>query len=131
MKSSENVIYTDVDLKMNKNPFTNDVNPLTNADAVKRAIRHLFMMNKYDIPFEKADNNLLKSMLFEPMNTISQGNIQSQVEWMIKKYEPRVKTLRVSADMSSDDKGYDITIHFKIISLNTEETMNVFLQRVR
>ena len=131
MTDNENVIYTDFDLSMNRNPFTNDVPPLINSSAVKRSIRHLFMLNKYDIPFEDSGNNMLKNMLFEPISKIVQGNIQSQIEWLIKKYEPRVKLLKVNVKVASDEKGYEVTIYFKIISLNMEDQMDIFLQRVR
>lgn len=131
MLDNENVIYTDFDLSMNRNPFTNDVPPLVNSAAVKRSIRHLFMLNKYDIPFEDSGNNMLKNMLFEPISKIAQGNIQSQIEWLIKKYEPRVKLLKVDIKIASDERGYEVTIYFKIISLNMEDKMDIFLQRVR
>lgn len=129
--TTENPIYTDFDLKMEPNDFTNDIPPLINTQAVKRSIRHLFMLNKYDIPFNLTGNNMLKSMLFEPVLGVTAGNIQSQAEWLIKNYEPRVQLKKVEVNVTPDESGYEITVYFRVISLNLEDRIDIFLQRVR
>lgn len=129
--TTENPIYTDFDLKMEPNDFTNDIPPLVNTQAVKRSIRHLFMLNKYDIPFNLTGNNMLKSMLFEPVLGVTAGNIQSQAEWLIKNYEPRVQLKKVEVNVTPDESGYEITVYFRVISLNLEDRIDIFLQRVR
>jgi phage baseplate assembly protein W len=128
---TENPIYTDFDLSMVPNDYTNDVMPLVNTQAVKRSIRHLFMLNKYDIPFNLTGNNMLKSMLFEPVLGVTAGNIQSQAEWLIKNYEPRVQLKKVEVNVTPDERGYEITVYFRVISLNLEDRIDIFLQRAR
>ena len=127
----ENIVYKDLDLSLTQHPITGDIIPLTNANAVKRSIRHLFMLDKYDIPFNTTTYSIIKKQLFEPISNVTVGNIQTMVTWLIETYEPRAKLDKVEVNVDSAETGYEISIYFKINSINTDETMSLFLKRVR
>lgn len=80
---NENLLYSDFDLTLTKNPFTRDIVVLTNLNAIKRSIKNLFQIDKYDIPFKNYGIGLLKTLLFDPVDTISANNILTQVEWIV------------------------------------------------
>ena len=44
-------IYKDLDLDFGRNSTTNDVNKLTDVEAVKRSVRNLINTSHYDSPF--------------------------------------------------------------------------------
>ena len=46
-----NRIYKDLDLDFGRNRCTNDVNRLTDVEAVKRSVRNLINTNHYERPF--------------------------------------------------------------------------------
>jgi phage baseplate assembly protein W len=127
----ENILYKDLDLSLTQHPVSGDIIPLTNAAAVKRSIRHLFMLDKYDIPFNNTTYSVVKRQLFEPITKVTEGNIQTLVTWLVETYEPRAKLEKVEVRANSSEDGYDITLYFKILSLNTDEQMNILLKRVR
>lgn len=126
----DNLIYKDLDLSLIQHPLSGDIVPLTNSNAVKRSIRHLFMLDKYDIPFNSTTYSVIKKLLFEPITKVTEGNIQSLSTWLIQTYEPRASLEKIEVVANSEEDGYDITIYFKILSLNTDEVMNLILKRV-
>lgn len=128
---NENLLYSDFDLTLTKNPFTRDIVVLTNLNAIKRSIKNLFQIDKYDIPFKNYGIGLLKTLLFDPVDTISANNILTQVEWIVTHYEPRINLQKVIVNENQSEDGYDVTIYFNVKSLNRTEEMNLFLKRVR
>jgi hypothetical protein len=127
----ENIVYKDLDLSLTQHPITGDIVPLLNTNAVKRSIRHLFMLDKYDIPFNGSTYSIVKKQLFEPINNVTIGNIQTMVTWLIETHEPRAKLLKVEVKTDAAETGYEITVYFTISSINTEENMSIFLKRIR
>ena len=128
---AENIIYRDLDLSMTRHEGTDDVLPLLNVKSVMRSIRHLFMLNKYDIPFDASQFAGLQRLLFEPASNITAGNLHTMAEWLIRTSEPRVEIVSLEVNTSPDETGYTITLFFKIKSLNQEDRMDILLQRVR
>lgn len=127
----ENIIYKDLDLSLRQHPISGDIVPLLNADSVKRSIRHLLSLNKYDIPFDSSTFSVITGLLFEPASLVVEANIKSLIQWLIETYEPRAKLDKIDILTDPQENGYSIDIYFKINSLNTDEQMNIFLKRVR
>ena len=66
-----NRIYKDLDLDFGRNPVTNDVNKLTDVEAVKRSVRNLINTNHYERPFHPEIGSGIRGLLFEPMITFN------------------------------------------------------------
>lgn len=128
---AENLIYRDLDMSLIQHPISGDIIPLTNATSVKRSVRHLLSLNKYDIPFDSSTFSVIRGLLFEPASLVVESNMKSLIEWLINTYEPRAKVTKINVSLDSREDGYSIDIFFKIISLNTDEQMNIFLKRIR
>lgn len=131
MAQPENIIYKDFDLSMARHPITDDVMPLLNLAAIRRSIRHLFLFNKYDLPFDDTQFSSIKQLLFEPISNITSGNLQTMVEWIIVNSEPRVEIISVDVNANPDETGYVVSLFFKVKSLNLEDKIDITLQRVR
>jgi len=128
---AENIIYKDLDMSLIQHPISGDIVPITNATAVKRSIRHLLSLEKYDIPFDSSTFSVVRGLLFEPSSLVVQGNMKSLIEWIVDTHEPRAKVIKIDILADPFEDGYSIDIHFKILSLNTDEQMNIFLKRIR
>ena len=123
--------YYDVDLKFTKNPNTGDVSARRGSSSVKQSIKKLILTDFYEIPFKPEVGCAVKSMLFEPMDFVTEQRITDSIKTAIQNYEPRVEFLAVTAKADEINLGYNITIVFSLINSNEKETITTFLSSTR
>jgi phage baseplate assembly protein W len=130
---NENVIYSDLDLNMKIHPNKpeRDLNILQNAAAVKRSLKHLLMLEKYDIPFETHITSELHKMIFEPMSAVTAGTMMTMIESTIKAHEPRVNLKQVEVLPNYENSSYSINVYFTLKSLNQDDQLSFILKRPR
>src|SRR6056300_897679 len=107
-----NRIYKDLDLDFGRNPVTNDVNKLTDVEAVKRSVRNLINTNNYERPFHPEIGSGLRGMLFEPITPLTAIGLQRKVEEVLVNFEPRINLSQVLAIPNIDTNAYDLKIKF-------------------
>ena len=100
-----NRIYKDLDLDFGRNPLTNDVNKLTDVEAVKRSVINLINTNNYERPFHPEIGSGLRGMLFEPISPLTAIGLQRKVEEVLINFEPRI-----SQTFLSQIKGFKIKL---------------------
>ena len=129
----DNIIYSDLDLNLKTHPNKpdRDINALLNAAAVKRSIKHLLLLERYDLPFQVFASTGLNSMLFEPMSVITAGTMMTMIESIIKAHEPRVNIRRIEVIPDYDRNSYDISVYFILNSLGNEDQLSFVLKRPR
>jgi phage baseplate assembly protein W len=127
----ENILYKDLDLSLTPHPLTGDITPKINADAVKRALRHLFLWEKWDVPFSSTHHSHLRDVLFDPPSNPTKASIRARAEWLIETFEPRVIVNDIDVELSDDESGYKITISYSVKSLLIEDRISFYIQRVR
>ena len=76
--------YTDLDLFFGKKSSDNDIQKVTDIQAVKRSIRNLVQLNTYEKPFHPEISGGVREMLFEPMSPIVAVVIARKIEDVIK-----------------------------------------------
>ena len=84
--------YTDLDLFFGRKT-NNDVNKVTDIQAVKRSIRNLVLLNVYEKPFHPEISSGVRGMLFENMTPVTAVIIARKVEDVINNFEPRADLL--------------------------------------
>jgi len=124
-------IYKDLDLDFGRNVVTNDVNKLTDVEAVKRSVRNLINTNHFERPFHPELGGNVRAMLFEPMTPLTALNLQRKVEEVLTNFEPRAKITQVVADPDIDRNAYRLTIKFYVIGITNPVTVETFLERLR
>jgi phage baseplate assembly protein W len=124
-------LFKDLDLDFAPHPMTSDVPQKTDAEAVKRAIRNLVMMNKYDKPFKPQIDARLTRLLFEPATPMTAVMVRSNIIDILNRYEPRAKINDVVVIFNEDTNTFEVTISFML--LNTRENSKVFvtIERLR
>lgn len=124
-------LFKDLDLDFAPHPMTSDVPQKTDAEAVKRAIRNLVMMNKYDKPFKPQIDARLTRLLFEPATPMTAVMVRSNIIDILNRYEPRAKINDVVVIFNEDTNTFEVTISFML--LNTKENSKVFvtIERLR
>lgn len=124
--SSEIIVYSDLDLSFKPHPLTGDLTPKVNVASVVRAIRSIFDMNNYDIPFNPTIGPSIKDLLFEPVSTVVATAIQTRINFVFKKYEPRANLISTDVAVTPDHEGYNVTIVFNIVALGANNVSTTF-----
>ena len=126
-----NRIYKDLDLDFGRNTVTNDVNKLTDVEAVKRSVRNLINTNHFERPFHPEIGGNVRALLFENITPLTSLNLQRKVEEVLNNFEPRAKITQILADPDIDRNGYKLTIKFYVIGIQNPITVETFLERLR
>ena len=98
--------YTDLDLFFGKKTPNNDVNKVTNIQAVKRAVRNLVLTNHYEKPFHPEIGSGVRGILFEPMTPLTAHILTRKIEDVIENFEPRARLTNVIAYPNLDRNAY-------------------------
>lgn len=124
-------LFKDLDLDFAPHPMTGDVPQKKDEEAVKRAIRNLILMNKYDKPFKPEVDSRITRLLFEPATPITAVMLRSNIIDMVNRYEPRAKINDVVVVFNDEKNMFEVSISFML--LNTRETSKVFvtIERLR
>ena len=122
-----NRIYKDLDLDFGRNRITNDVNKLTDVEAVKRSVRNLINTNHYERPFHPEIGSDVRAMLFEPMTPLNALNLQRKVAEVLNNFEPRIDLQQVLANPNIDNNSYELKIMFYVVGSNSPVEVETFL----
>ena len=123
--------YKDLDLDFGRNSVTNDVNKLTDIEAVKRSVRNLINTSHFDRPFHPEIGSSVRAMLFEPMTPLTALNLQRKVQEVLTNFEPRIKLVQIVSNPNIDSNSYDLRIYFYVIGSNDLIEVQTFLERLR
>ena len=127
-----NRIFKDLSLNFNQNPVTKDITKVTDVEAIKRSVRNLISINHYEKPFHPEIGSNSRSTLFENISPLAANLLSSQIENVIRTYEPRVELHRVDSFPDLDRNAYDVRIEFFIVNAPAElVALDVLLERVR
>ena len=124
-------IYKDLDLDFGRNIVTNDVNKLTDVEAVKRSVRNLINTNHFERPFHPEIGGNVRALLFENITPLTALNLQRKIEEVSNNFEPRAKITQIIADPDIDRNGYRLEIKFYVIGIQNPITVETFLERLR
>ena len=124
-------IYKDLDLDFGRNTVTNDVNKLTDVEAVKRSVRNLINTNHFERPFHPEIGGNVRALLFENMTPLTALNLQRKIDEVLSNFEPRAKITQIIADPDIDRNGYRLEIRFYVIGIQNPITVETFLERLR
>ena len=124
--------YRDLDLFFSKKQGSDDVNKVTDIEAVKRSVRNLVLTNFYEKPFHPEIGSGVRDMLFENMSPITASVLTKKVEDVIENFEPRARLTSVRALPNLDRNEYEVTIEFFVVNAPTELVdMTIFLEVLR
>ena len=124
-------IYKDLDLDFGRNIVTNDVNKLTDVEAVKRSVRNLINTNHFERPFHPEIGGNVRALLFENITPLTALNLQRKIEEVLNNFEPRAKITQILADPDIDRNGYKLEIKFYVIGIQNPIVVETFLERLR
>jgi phage baseplate assembly protein W len=124
-------LYKDLDLDFGRNLVTNDVNKLTDVEAVKRSVRNLINTSHFERPFHPEIGSNVRAMLFEPMTPLTALNLQRKVQEVLINFEPRIRLVQILARPDYDKNSYDLRIMFYVVGTQEPVEVQTFLERLR
>jgi len=122
---------TDLDLNFEAHPNTADVSKLTGENAVKRSLRNLFNLNRFDKPFHPEITADIRSLLFENSNPFLETDLKEKLVKLANRYEPRANITKVSVNLTPDENIVSIKVLFNVPPSVMIETVTFNLERIR
>ena len=124
--------YSDLDLFFGKKTSDNDLNKVTDVQAVKRSIRNLVLLNHYEKPFHPEIASGVRDMLFELMTPLTANVLARKIQDVIANFEPRARVVSVRAIPDFANNAYDISLEFYVVNTPTELVeLTIMLERLR
>jgi len=123
--------YRDLDLFFSRKS-NNDVNKVTDVEAVKRSVRNLMLLNTFEKPFHPEIGGDIRGLLFENMTPLTGAVISRKVEDTILNFEPRARLVGVATTPNFDRNEYNVTVYFYVVNAPTELVeVSQILERLR
>ena len=123
--------FKDIDLDFGRNIVTNDVNKLTDVEAVKRSVRNLVLTNHYERPFHPELGCGIRQLLFENLTPMVAIQLERKVQEVLENFVPRAQINNILARPDLDRNAYELTINFYVIGATEPVTVSTFLERLR
>ena len=124
--------YVDLDLFFEKKIPNNDINTITDIQAVKRSVRNLVLLNPYEKPFHPEIGSGVRGILFELMTPFVAAQLTKKVEDVINNFEPRARLVSVRSIPDYDRNAYEVSVEFYVVNAPTELVdLTVMLERLR
>ena len=123
--------YRDLDLFFSKKS-NNDVNKVTDIEAVKRSVRNLVLLNSYEKPFHPEIAGDVRGLLFELMTPLTSAVIARKIQDVIENFEARARLTGVNVVPDFDRNAYEVKVYFYVVNAPTELVeVNQLLERLR
>tara|TARA_R100001126_G_scaffold61691_1_gene35114 strand:+ start:109 stop:537 length:429 start_codon:yes stop_codon:yes gene_type:complete len=123
--------YRDLDLFFGRKT-NDDLNKVTDIEAVKRSVRNLILTNTFEKPFHPEIGGNVRGLLFENMTPMVSAVISRKIEDSIINHEPRARLVGVKTQPDFDTNGYNVSVYFYVANAPTELVeLDTFLERLR
>lgn len=119
--------FSDIPLSFIPNPITGDISPLSEEKAVKGALLNLLRSPVGQKPFDPDYGTNIEKFLYEPADSITESQINEDIAYAIKKFEPRVEL--VSIESVIVEYGVEITITYYVKNIPGLQTLETTVTR--
>ena len=110
--------FKDISSSFKVNPLTNDIIAIKNETAISRSIRNLVHTQKGEKFFRPYLGSDITSLLFNNVDTLTASSIKTEIELLIKNYEPRVNLTQVEIIPDYDTGEFEAIIKYTIIGID-------------
>lgn len=119
--------FSDIPLDFTPHPITGDVHPAKEEKAVKAALINLLRSPVGERPFDPEYGVNIEKFLFEPADPITENEINEDIAYAIKTFEPRVELVSIESTMI--EYGVDITITYYVKNIPDLQTLETTVTR--
>jgi|TARA_B100000035_G_scaffold209157_1_gene178863 hypothetical protein len=124
--------FRDISLSFKRHPITNDINALSDVDAIKRAVQNLVRIQAGEVFFNRRIGTNISDSLFELMSGETEDLLKTEISTVIENYEPRVLLRAVDVTAMPEDNALDIAIRYDVVGLSVPtQAINFVLEPTR
>lgn len=124
--------YSDFLNNFDKNPLTGFLARLTNEESVKQSLRNLIMTNRSERFYDSGIGSKLQSLLFEPLDQVTESLLRQEIMTTIENHEPRAQIREVYVTGNVQLDGYFIDVVFSLVNIPGEEfNLTLTVKRIR
>lgn len=124
--------FRDISLSFARNPVTNDILSLTDADAIKKSVVNLVRTRIGERFFNSLIGTNVEDSIFELQSVPLARSLQIDIENLIKNFEPRVKLISVDVNYPNYSNELNIVISYNVVGLSIPaQTLDFVLQPTR
>ena len=128
----DNFLYKDISLYFTRNPVTSDITTVTDIQDIKRAVRHIVLLNPGEKPFHPEIGTGVRASLFQNFTAPIKALLSSRIQEQLRKYESRIEVTNVSFNDNLDNNELTCKIEFNVRNAPQQtEEVDIFLQRLR
>ena len=128
----DNFLYKDISLYFTRNPVTSDVTTVTDIQDIKRAVRHIVLLNPGEKPFHPEIGTGVRAALFQNFTAPIKALLSSRIQEQLRKYESRIEVTNVSFNDNINNNELSCKIEFNVRNAPQQtEEVDIFLQRLR
>lgn len=129
--NKKDVVYSDFLNNLEKHPLNGSLARISNEDSVKQSIKNLLLTDVFERPYQPQIGSKIYSLLFEPMDDITENLLKNTIADTIRLYEPRAKLIYVGVSGIADRNEYNINIVFSLVNTIGEVQLDLIIKRIR
>jgi phage baseplate assembly protein W len=124
--------FKDISLSFVRNPVTNDILTISDADAIKKSVVNLVRTRTNERFFNSLLGTSLDNSIFELQSPEIAYSLQSEIRTLLNNYEPRIKLSTVQVTFPEDSNELNVKISYDIVGLPfPSQTVDFILQPTR
>jgi len=124
--------FKDISLSFVRNPVTNDILSINDADAIKKSVVNLVRTRIGERFFNSLLGTSLDNSIFELQTPEIAYSLQREISILLNNYEPRIKLSTVVVTYPEDSNELNVEISYDIIGLSFPlQTVDFVLQPTR
>lgn len=124
--------FVDLNIAFGEHPVTNDLLVTKNEEAIKRSIYNLILTTPGERLFNPNIGCKVSNLLFDPLDFVTAGMIQGEIEYTIKSFERRVNLKSVDVEIDYDNNAFVVNIDYTIIGQPvTNQQLELILESTR
>ena len=124
--------FKDISLSFVRNPVTNDILTINDADAIKKSVINLFRTRIGERFFNSLIGSRVENSMFELQTPEVAYSLELDIKTLLKNFERRISLASVLVTYPDDSNEFNVRIAYDIIGLPfPTQTVDFILQPTR
>ena len=124
--------FKDISLSFVRNPVTNDILAITDADAIKKSVINLVRTRSGERFYNRLLGSEVEDSMFELQSQETAINLELDIKTLLSNYEPRISVQTVQVTYPEDSNDLNIRISYNKIGISIPaQTVEFILQPTR
>lgn len=124
--------FKDISLSFVRNPVTNDIISINDADAIKKSVINLVRTRIGERFFNSLIGSRIEDSMFELQTPEVAYSLELDIKTLLKNFERRISLVSVLVTYPEDSNEFNVRISYNIIGLPVPtQTVDFILQPTR